>query len=42
MPFVGKLCICAVLPNLVFWLFYRRTPEYLALKRMILRRLKRA
>ena len=42
MPFVGKLCICAVLPNLVFWLFYRRTPEYCALKRMILRRLKRA
>ena len=41
LPFIGKLCICAILPNLAYWLFYRRTPEFRALWTMLLRRLKR-
>ena len=40
--FLGKLVICAVLPNLFFWLVYARTDAYHALKRMLLQRLKKA
>lgn len=40
-PFLGKLAICAVLPNLFFWSVYARTDAYHALKRMLLDRLKR-
>ena len=42
LPFVGKLCVCAVVPNLLYWMMYHRTTEYRALRTMLLRRLKRA
>ena len=40
-PFIVKLFICAIAPNVLFWFFYRRTSEFRALKNMLLQRLKR-
>ena len=40
-PFLGKLGVCAVVPNLIFWIAYRRSPSYRALRDTLLQRLKR-
>ena len=39
--FLAKLFICAIVPNVLFWISYRRTAEYRALKDLVLKRLKR-
>lgn len=39
--FLIKLIICAIVPNVLFWISYRRTVEYRALKDLVLKRLKR-
>ena len=41
LPFVGKLFVCAIVPNLLFWLCYHRTDEFRALWTMVVRRLRR-
>ena len=42
LPFIGKLCVCAILPNAIFTVFYGRTKEFRALWSLLLRRIKRA
>ena len=41
LPFIGKLIVCAILPNALFLLFYRRTQAFQALYQVIRNRLKR-
>ena len=41
LPFLGKLLICAVLPNAIFWLAYRRTDAYRTLRDTLIKRLRR-
>ena len=41
LSFIGKLLICAVVPNLFYWLFYRRTEAFQSIRTVLLRRLRR-
>ena len=41
LAFIGKLGICAVLPNAIFWIVYHRSDSYRALRDALLRRIKR-